>query len=311
MRRVEGEPARVILDGALATVAGLVPYLTARTEPTRTEPTRTEPTRPPPTAAAAPDRPVPPDGDWMSGQDLIDDPRWLARVISSTGSGLGTDDPVVAASVFVQGYSYRVLTLTVACLTAAGVVPDASAPHVDVALSRHWPSVVAFTGAPVLVLDGPDDISALPADSDTITVALRFVVHQTIDRHLAPLLDAVHSGMGVPLGARLLWGNVAASAATAFRTMEGCQGRFVEPLAHRFFALAPPEVQGLGSFATVEHAGRRAWFWERTSCCLFDRLPDGIRCADCSRTPPARRAEDYRASLEPSEATDGGRQTGR
>jgi ferric iron reductase protein FhuF len=115
----------------------------------------------------------------------------------------------------------------------------------------------------------------------------------------------------VPLGARLLWGNVAASAATAFRTMEGCLGRFVEPLAPRFFALAPSELQGLGSFATVEHAGRRAWFWERTTCCLFDRLPDGIRCADCSRTPPSRRAEDYRASLESLPAPDGGRHTGR
>jgi hypothetical protein len=91
--------------------------------------------------------------------------------------------------------------------------------------------------------------------------------------------------------------------------MEGCLGPSVERLAPPFFALAPPELQGLGSFRTVEHAGRRAWFWERTSCCLFDRLPGGIRCADCSRTAPGRRAEAYRASLEPSPVPDGGPQT--
>ena len=218
---------------------------------------------------------------------------------------------MVAASVFVQGYSYRVLTLTVACLTAAGVVPDASAPHVDVALARHWPSLVGFTGAPVLVLEGAEAVSSLPADADTITDALRFIVHQTIDRHLRPLLDAVRAGHG-----RAPWATGCSGATWPPRPpppsapWRAASGPFVEPLAHRFFALAPPPLQGLGSFTVVEHDGRRGWYWERTSCCLFDRLPGGIRCADCSLTPsPTGAAEAYRASLESSRPRTGSPRT--
>ena len=42
----------------------------------------------------------------------------------------------------------------------------------------------------------------------------------------------------------------------------------------------------------------RGWFWERTNCCLFDRLPGAVRCADCSRTPPAARRAAYREFLD-------------
>jgi hypothetical protein len=286
---VEGEPAVVALSGALARVAALVPYLTADIDPAL------------PVVAGAPGaRPVPAEREWVPCGAVIDDPAWLARIISFTGNRMGTDDPVVAASAFVQGYSYRVLTLCVACLTTAGVVPDASASSLAFALVGPWPSQVAFLHPAVMILDGPDAVAAPLPDSDTITDALRLVVDQAVDRHLRPLIASVHAGLGVPVGHRLLWGNVAASAATAFRTMAGCLGRHVEPLGHRFFDLAPPDLHGLGSFIVVENGPARGWFWERTSCCLFDRLPDGIRCADCSLTPARNRRQAYRDSLDAS-----------
>jgi ferric iron reductase protein FhuF len=284
-RRVEGEPAVDALSGALARVTSIVSYLTAVIDPPESDL---------PAGPAASTRPLPTDGQWVPGHALIDDPPWLGRIIRSTGSGIGTDDPVVAASVFVQGYSYRVLTLTVACFTAAGVVPDASAAHLAVGWERNWPSRVAFVAPAVLVTEGP------PTDVATITDALRFVVDTAIEAHLRPLLAAVRTGIGVAVGERLLWGNVAASAATAFRTMQGCLGDDVEPIGERFFALAPPEMRGLGSFLVVEDGERRGWFWERTNCCLFDRLPGGVRCADCSLTPTTERRAAYRESLAPS-----------
>jgi hypothetical protein len=82
--------------------------------------------------------------------------------------------------------------------------------------------------------------------------------------------------------------------------MQGCLGDDVEPIGERFFTLAPPEMRGLGSFLVVENGGRRGWFWERTNCCLFDRLPGGVRCADCSLTPTTERRAAYRESLAPS-----------
>jgi hypothetical protein len=286
---VEGEPAVAALSAALARVTALVPYLTAAIDPDRF-------------ASAGPpaaDRPVPGDREWVPCAAVIDDPAWLARIISSTGHRIGTDDPVVAASAFVQGYSYRVLTLSVACLTAAGTVPDASASSMAFALAGPWPSQIAFLRPTVLTLDGgPDAPAALPPDADTITDALRFLVYYTVDRHLRPLIASVSVGLGVAIGQRLLWGNVAASAATAFRTMAGCLGPHLEPVGERFFALAPPELHGLGHFIAVENGRRRGWFWERTNCCLFDRLPHGIRCADCSLTPARQRRQAYRDSLD-------------
>ncbi|HEY7948418.1 MAG TPA: ferric iron reductase [Acidimicrobiales bacterium] len=271
---VEGEPAAEALAGALNRVALLVPHLTARIDPA--------------------------DGDWMGGAALIDDPAWLGAVIRSTGPEIGTDDPVVAASVFVQGYSYRVLTLTVACMTATGVVPDASAPHLAVGLAKGWPSRVAFLDPAVVVVDGPDHVTVLRSEPDVAAATLRFILERTVDEHLGPLIDAVRTGLGAAIGERLLWGNVAASAATAFRTMEGCLGAWIAPLGEQFFALAPAPLQGLGSFLTVESNGRRGWFWERTNCCLIDRLPGGVRCADCSRTPTAQRRQGYEASVDAS-----------
>jgi len=128
-RLVEGEPAVAVLAGALARVAALVPYLTAEIEPDGWAA---------PGGPTAPERLVAAEGEWMSCGALIDDPPWLGRIISSTGTGFGTDDPVVAASVFRPGLLLRVLTLTVACLTASASSPTHRPPP--------WPSGWCGTG---------------------------------------------------------------------------------------------------------------------------------------------------------------------
>jgi hypothetical protein len=297
---VDSEAAAVALGTALNRLHHLVPHLSAAIDPAGLEHSADQDDAAPDgvSPAAMAERPLPADRAWVPAADLIADPAWLGRIIMAAGRAVGTEDPAVASSFFIQGYSYRLLGLTIGTLLAAGVAPDASAPHLAVAWNGPWPSLVAFLRPVVLVSDQSDDLPMGHADDATLTDGLRFVVHTTIDRHLKPLVAAVRAGIGHGVGERLLWGDVAASAATALRTMQGCLGPSVESFGPRFFALAPASLQGLGSFVVIEEAGGRGWFWERTACCLFDRLPEGIRCADCSLTPPEERRAAYRRSLQ-------------
>lgn len=238
---------------------------------------------------------LPEDGEWLHCAELIANPAWLEELIAMTGRALGTDDRVVAASLFVQNYSYRVLMTAIACMTTAAVVPDGAADKMAVTLSNGRPHIVAYTEPKALVLAQGDEPAAVLADRGLGDSALGFLLERAVDEHIAPLIASTRARSRV--GRRLLWGNVAASAATAFRTMDGCLGRWVQPLGERFFAIAPPPLQGLGSFLALEHEGKSAWYWERTNCCLHDRLPAAIRCGDCSRTPSGERRAAYRAAL--------------
>ncbi len=270
------------LTSALESVRQRVPYLRATAQPVDVV-----------TAGAAEVA----DGAFVGCASLSDDPDWLRALIVHTGHRIGTDDPMVAASLFVQSYSYRLLTLAIACATTSGVVPDSSAPATAIALKGGRVSMVAYTTPAVFTLSPPGHASSTPLADESQWAALFDLVHaHAVERHLAPLIDAVRSTVRV--GERLLWGNVAASLAVAFRTMEGCQGEWVRELGDYFVEHSPPRMSGLGSYLVLENGDRRGWFWERTNCCLYDRLPGNVRCADCSRTPRAVRREAYRATLD-------------
>ena len=71
------------------------------------------------------------------------------------------------------------------------------------------------------LLDGhpPSEALSRPSVADR---ALTLVLEQVVELHLGPLIALTRQQ--VRIGERLLWGNVAASASTAFRTMEGVLG---------------------------------------------------------------------------------------
>jgi hypothetical protein len=158
------------------------------------------------------------------------------------------------------------------------------------ALSGGRPALVAYR-VPRVVVDG----GWRPGNGGRAKKVLEAFTADAVEGHMRPLVLATLSCTRV--GKRLLWGNVAASAAVAFRTLEGLLGSELKPLGERFFQLAPPELHGLGNFATVEHTGRSAWYWERRSCCLYDRLPGKVRCTDCPKISPEERRAAYRAAL--------------
>jgi hypothetical protein len=232
----------------------------------------------------------------MNCGELLANREWLEATVRSSGARLGTGSAPVAASLFVLGYSYRVVTLAVSCMLMGGAIPSSDPQALAVAVSSGRPSVVTYCEPRALVLTGgrtPGPVTF--ADRDLVDEGLGFVVGDAVEGHLRLLVEAVCSRIRV--GHRLLWGNVAASSAVAFRTMEGELGEWVKPIGERFFEIAPSELQGQGNFLSLEHAGRSGWYWERRNCCLNDRLPKGTRCGDCSLTPPGQRRDAYLAGL--------------
>jgi ferric iron reductase protein FhuF len=236
------------------------------------------------------------DGMWLSCHDLITDAEWLGRVIEGTGRAIGTEDQMVAGSIFVQGYAYRLLALAVACLTVGGMVPDSAPEAMAIGLGRGRASKVAYVEPALFDVSENEGAGAALSDPTIADRGLVLILERVIEGHLRPLIATTRGQ--VRIGERLLWGNVAASASTAFRTMEGCLGPSVIPLGHRFFELAPPELRGLGSFLLLHVGERRGWFWERTNCCLFYQIEGHAKCADCSLIPAAERRAAYEDSLK-------------
>lgn len=236
------------------------------------------------------------DGLWLSCRDLVMDGAWLGQVFEGTGRAIGTEDQMVAGSIFVQGYAYRLLALAVACLTVGGVVPGSAPEAMAVGLGRGRASKVAYLEPAVFDICQGEPPSVALSDPSTADQGLKVILEDVVEGHLRPLIAAAREQ--VRIGERLLWGNVAASASTAFRTMEGCLGPWIIPLGHRFFELAPPDLQGLGSYLLIQAGDRRGWFWERMNCCLFYQIAGHAKCADCSLTPAAERRVAYEDSLK-------------
>ena len=281
---LEGPEAERSVVEALGRVGGALCYLRAATGPV---------------AGAARPGSVAEDGQWMKCDELLANPVWLEATVRSSGGRLGTGSAAVAASLFVLGYSYRVVTLAVSCMLMSGTIPSSSPQAFAVAMSSGRPSLVSYCKPRALVTSTRACPGLTRAGDlcgpELVGEALSFIVDDAVDGHLRLLVDAICSRIRV--GRRLLWGNVAASSAVAFRTMEGALGEWVKPIGERFFEIVPSELQGQGNFLSLEHAGRSGWYWERRNCCLNDRLPKGIRCGDCSLTPPDQRRAAYLAGL--------------
>ncbi len=199
--------------------------------------------------------------DWISCADLRDDPHLLGDLIRTTGVGRGTDDQAVAASLFLQGYAFRVPSVALAAFALGLPSPNVSAELTAFRVTRHRPAEVAYLS---------------PSVSDDLVDAWH--------DHLAGLIAIIRTI--VKVGERLLWGNAAASAAVAFRAVDGAlQGvdekARVRAQAAEFFA-ASPHLAGLGAFEIVTVGNQSGWFWTRTSCCLWYQVAP----SEAAGTPP-------------------------
>ena len=223
--------------------------------------------------------------DWIGCDALVANRETLATIVRNTRAGFETDDDAIAASLFAEAYAFRVAGDSLAAFALGLPIPNSAPEATAVRLDQPRTSAVAYL-----------DPGVHPADAPTLAAEL-------IGAHLQPFVAAVHAVFRV--GERLLWGNVAAACAVAFRGVESsptttaAERTSIRARADDFFGAGSQWFDGLGYFTTVEGSGRTGWYWNRTSCCLWFRTASGEMCDNCSLVDPTalykRRVDELRA----------------
>jgi ferric iron reductase protein FhuF len=209
-------------------------------------------------------RPAP---DDVLGADLITDTELLRDSIARSADARGSDDPQVLASLWWQGYCYRLAGTTLAGWVVAGSAPDPSA--------SAGTGVGVERGRPSSLLVGPRarEVGSLDRLLDLLFAG-----------HLDPVADRLREVH--PIGTRLVWGNADAAissclsaVATAPEAPSDLHDRVDEVIA-----ALPEGVGRLGSWLAPKHR-----CYHRTTCCLWWKTSTaaGSYCADCSLLDPS------------------------
>ncbi|MGH9112525.1 MAG: IucA/IucC family C-terminal-domain containing protein [Acidimicrobiales bacterium] len=202
----------------------------------------------------------------LSCAALAGDPETLAAAVVTSGEGRGSDDLGVLASLWWQGYAYRVAGTALACWLLTGRAPDVRADGMAVGVSRSRPSSVAF-------LPGADAPTAdLPVFCDRL-----FAGHLDL---VAASLRARHT-----VGAQLVWGNVAAACASAAGAVRHAVRDGWSQGVEAFAAAAPHDLASLGEWScSAPGDADGEWSYQRRTCCLWWKTAasGGALCSDCS-----------------------------
>lgn len=201
-----------------------------------------------------------PSEGWRPLTELLGDVGWLTGAVGRHATRLGTDDVTIAASIFQQGWAARLTSVLIGAEALGLPLPDLSASNLGCWFPEQGPARLAV-------------VSPRPLDRD-----------EAWRRACAQHLRLLHEGLRrvADIGDRLLWGNVAAACAgsltelTRARVVDAGQLRDLD-------ASLPADLGGwsrseLGSWESTG-AGPR---FRRTTCCLYERVPGGGRCGDCS-----------------------------
>jgi ferric iron reductase protein FhuF len=175
-------------------------------------------------------------------------------------------DRKVAASLLAQSYAHRVAAVSLAAYAVGLPWPSPAATATSVRLAGQRARALRLRPA---AIGDPGDVSGL--------------IEELFAGHLSSFVAVVHDSQR--LGERLLWANVAASCASAFRAVEGgardrgdsAERADIRRRAGDFFAHAS-WVDGTGSF----EASSEDWGWQRSACCLWYRTSGGRTCEGCS-----------------------------
>jgi ferric iron reductase protein FhuF len=232
---------------------------------------------------------VPLGADELSCAALAHDSDALAAAVAASGKGRGSDDPQVLASLWWQAYAYRVAGTALACWLLTGVAPDVRAESMAIGVARSRPSSVVYltVSRPPGTARPTGDVAPAghdqPHDHDQPTDLDRPTdLDQFVDRVFAGHLDLVAARLRAryPVGAQLVWGNVAAACASGVGAVHAAADPDWPERLRRFLAIAPHRLASLGDWSFPATGPT----FQRHTCCLWWKtsVAGGALCADCS-----------------------------
>jgi ferric iron reductase protein FhuF len=192
--------------------------------------------------------------------ELAGDPELVGAVVAESADGRGSDDPQVGASLWWQGYAYRVAGTALACWLLSGVAPDVRATNMAVGIARSRPSSVAYRSG---------------AGTGDLATFLDWLFPRHLDRVAASLQEAQR------LGTALVWGDAAAACASGAGAVREAAGAAWHERLGAFLTAAPHDLDGLGWWSEQPDGG---WAYQRRTCCLWWKttVSGGALCSDCS-----------------------------
>lgn len=209
---------------------------------------------------------------WRPVADLLDDtPSGARRIdhlidevhdrLTGTGQPPPGTKPWIAASILQLGWAARLTSIYAGSLALGAAVPD-------VAASTAYYRLLGYGRVEL----GVEEPVALDAETGWKHIT---------DDHLYPLGEAIQRR--IRLGRRLLDGNIASALSGSLAMLARAGHAPLEALIDQPWA-SPPGIASLGSWQQSP-AGPR---YTRTTCCGYDRLPQGSRCRDCGRNRRGR-----------------------
>jgi ferric iron reductase protein FhuF len=198
--------------------------------------------------------------DELPCAELAQGPGAVAASVAASADARGSEEPAVLASLWWQGYAYRVAGTALASWLLTGTMPDVRAEAMAVGIARGRPSSVVYLNG-----SAATDITSF------------------VDRLFAGHLDLVASALRArhPMGAQLVWGNVAAASASAAGAVRDAAGASWVDRVAAFTEAAPHGLAALGDWSPTADG---QWAFRRRTCCLWWKTTasGGALCADCS-----------------------------
>jgi len=192
---------------------------------------------------------------WLQARALIGDAGALRGAIDGVAARLGGGRRWIAASLFYQAWAAQLTSVYAGSAALYGAVPKLPADRI---FYRPRPS-------------GPAELAATPLEAVSAEAGWRHL-H---DDHLVPLAEAIRRHMRI--GRFLLLGNEASALAGSLTVLASARGESLQALLCNRWA-TPAELAPAGRWMSAPDGPRFA----RTTCCGYELLDEGSRCADCS-----------------------------